>query len=122
MARSLNHLLVTLVILVAMTGCGPSSKEILSAVESGDLAKVKELVEANPKLVHVTGNSKLAPLDWAVGKGHEDIALYLIEKGADVNHKSLTRETALDLAKRKRLSNMVKLLEEHGAKTFDQLK
>jgi ankyrin repeat protein len=122
MRAPFKQLLAATLLIGFVCGCGPSSKEILSAVEAGDLAKVKELVEANPKLVHATGNSKLTPLDWAVAKGHEDIARYLIEKGADVNHKSLVRETPLDLAKRKGRSKMVKLLEEHGAKTFDEVK
>lgn len=115
---------ITFVLLAAMpilTGCGAGSKEIIQAVEVGDLDKVKELVEAKPKLANAVGNTGMTPLHWAAAKGHGKIIEYLIFRNADVNKTNLLKETPLDVAERKRKNAMVALLAEHGGKSAKEL-
>ncbi len=54
---------------------------LLSAVKSGDLDFVKYLVEKKSD-IHSVGFRDYTPLVWAIAYAHEDIARYLLGKGA----------------------------------------
>jgi ankyrin repeat protein len=56
---------------------------LLYAAMAGDLETVKILVDANAP-INAAAPDGVTPLIAAVVKFHEDVALYLIEKGADV--------------------------------------
>ncbi len=60
--------------------------EIHEAAKSGDISKIKELIEGNPQLLNLKDEIGRTPLHWACrGGGHEKAAEYLINEGADVN-------------------------------------
>ncbi len=52
----------------------------------------------------------------ATGLGDTVIGKILLDKGVDVNAKSLKGDTALSIAKREKKSDMIKLLQQAGAK------
>jgi len=52
----------------------------------------------------------------AIRHGHDDLALWLINKGADVKVKDRFGKTALYYAKTFRWSNIIKSLKKAGAK------
>lgn len=66
------------------------SDRFASAIERGDLAAVKALVEGgNPADSPISyGEDGVTPLYRAADKGRTDIVRYLIEKGADVNFRT----------------------------------
>jgi len=81
---------------VFFAACGKDPRAVYEAVERGDFAEVKRLVEGG------------APLDWspengfgalhkAIEDGRVDIADYLLEKGADVNAKAVEGITPLHI-------------------------
>jgi ankyrin repeat protein len=75
--------LVTLIVLAwsSLAFCG----EIHDAARAGDLAKVKALLNDNPKLVFSKDDNGTTPLHLAAHEGRKDVAELLLAKKADVN-------------------------------------
>ena len=72
------------------------SQEIHSAVQKGDIEKIKTLLEQNPGLINAKDTRQgLTPLHWAAYIGKKDVATLLIEKGADVNVTGQFNDTPL---------------------------
>lgn len=103
-------ILMTCVLLAAAIGI--HAQEIFDAVRSGDLAKVKELVEKDPQLVEARNANQSTPLHVAVDVDNELIVRYLIEKEADPNAVNRSNVTPLFYAKKVEIA---KLLIEKGA-------
>ncbi|MHC4644707.1 MAG: ankyrin repeat domain-containing protein [Planctomycetota bacterium] len=84
------------------------------AAQSGDTARVKELLKKDPCLANCSfgGEDKLTPLHWATIRGHMDVMEVLIENGADIEARD--RWGATPLLKATDLA-VVKLLLRHGA-------
>ncbi len=73
-------ILMTCVLLAAAMGI--HAQEIFDAVRSGDLSKVKELVEKDPQLINARNAKQLTPLDVSLVYQKREVAEYLLEKGA----------------------------------------
>jgi ankyrin repeat protein len=84
--------------------------EIMSAVASRNIEKIKELLKANPNDVNSTNNFGATPLEWAAGVGRLDIAQLLIDNKADVNKMDIFGRTPLGIASSKGYKDMVTLL------------
>jgi cytohesin len=85
------------------------------AARAGDLAKVKNLVEAGTD-VNVKDKGGETPLFSAVISDNSDVAKFLISEGADVNAKDNIGVTPLNFATRARgKKDMVELLISKGA-------
>jgi len=59
--------------------------EIHNAAESGNLGKIKELLQTDPALVNSRGIHNLTPLDYAVCEGKRDVVKFLLDHDADPN-------------------------------------
>lgn len=88
---------------------------LYEAAERGDLAQVHQFVEdgASPNLTG--GLQHMSLLEIAALKRNYEVAQFLIEKGADVNYKSLGKVTALNLAIGSGDLRIVDLLLQKGA-------
>ena len=101
--------------------CEAATGEIHDAARSGDIEKVKALlntqylVEANAALVNAKGSSDWTPLMRAARKGHREIAKVLLAHGADVNAKDKEGFTPLNTAAEADHGNIVELLLLHNA-------
>jgi ankyrin repeat protein len=89
-----------------------------AAIERGDLAAVKAIVEEGnaPDSALDYGDEPVTPLYRAAGQGRLEIAKYLIEKGADVNFRG--REwghTPLSEAASRGFDDVVEVLLKAGA-------
>ncbi len=60
------------------------AQDIIPAATSGDLAKVRELVDKDPACVNVRGSDGRTPLHWAARGVHLEVLRFLVERGADV--------------------------------------
>jgi len=64
----------------------PLDNSIWKIIIEGDLIKIRKLIFFNPDIVNFKGESShLTPLHCAVYSGNKEVALMLIEYGADVN-------------------------------------
>ena len=75
-------LVLALFLAIAVT---VKAQEIIEAAMTGNLAKVKELVAADPEIVNLKDENGRTPLHWACRGVHPEVLKYLVEKGADVN-------------------------------------
>ncbi len=61
------------------------SKDIIKAAKHGNVAAIKALLTADPKLIDARDKDGSTPLHCATWKGCHEAAAFLIEAGADVN-------------------------------------
>jgi ankyrin repeat protein len=87
------------------------------AVETGDLQQVRELLDAEPSLIREARPNGRRPLTTAVEFGHESMARFLLERGANPTwpERNADKGRALYLAARAGNRAMVELLLSFGA-------
>ena len=95
MKKKINILLSILFLFLLFTLSTASAGDIHDAVKSGDLEKVKILLEKNRELLNKLDKDGMAPLHRAIEAGKNDIARYLIEQGADINLKDKENDSPL---------------------------
>ena len=90
--------------------------ELWEAAQTGDIAKIKELVSSGVN-INANGNEKKATaLHLAIATKHDEAAEELVRLGADVNAKSDNDVTPLQLAFYNHDQKMTEFLKQHGAK------
>lgn len=95
---------------------GGDWKDMYSAVQSGDLDRVRYHIEngVNPNYQHPEILS--TPLVTAIVAGHTDVALYLLGHKADPNLRSYFDDLSpVEAANRHRNQDVLKRLKELGA-------
>lgn len=88
--------------------------ELHAAAETGDLARVKQLIETGGN-VDERDVAERTPLSWAAEGGHVEVVQFLIGKGADVNARDFTDVAPLQHAVLANSLNVVELLVKNGA-------
>jgi len=92
------------------------SQGLFEAVKTGDLAKVKALIEKEPGIVNAKNPGGQTILFAAVSLGQIEISEYLISKGAEVNETSNFYLTPMHVACMRNVPlGIVRLLAEKGA-------
>lgn len=88
--------------------------EILGASKTGDIEKVKTLLEIDHGLLEIVllGDSLL---HLAVGEGHDHLVEYYVSKGIDVDVRNGRKNTPLHEAVRSRNISITKILINNGA-------
>lgn len=85
----------------------------LNAAETGCLEVIKYILEVQKGDINMRSNAwKETALYKAAQFNHVELAKYLIEKGIDTNIKSNLEKTALDIAKEKKNTEIIMLLEK----------
>lgn len=85
------------------------------AARDGDLAKVRELLDAGVP-VDAGNHYEVTALIYASVWGHIDVVRELLERGADINHvDNLYGSDAMGMASNRGQAEVVKILVEHGA-------
>ncbi len=75
---------VLLSVLVFLLALHLPGQDIFNAIQKGDLASVKALLEKDPALMNFYADGS-KPLHFAAKLNQKDIAEYLVSKGADIN-------------------------------------
>ena len=116
----MKQLIITIAAVV-LVGCVESksdSKVHLSiniAASEGNLEAVKQHLANGVNLNAKSETTDLTPLMSAAGMGREDVAIYLIEKGADINVKGAKNSVPLHFAAMHGKKKLVELLIAKGA-------
>jgi ankyrin repeat protein len=90
-------------------------RDLLVAVENGDLERLMELIEKGADALGIKTDEGYTLLHWASYYGHKDIVKYLIEIGANVNTTSIDGKTPIYWAKQNGHREVVDLLIHYGA-------
>ena len=107
----MKRLLITIEALV-LVGCGPSLYE---AAEEGKINEVKRLFADGVDVNAMTDSFVETPLHFATENGQKEVAIILIDKGADFNAKAKWDRTPLHGAAKTGRSALAKILTEAGA-------
>jgi hypothetical protein len=109
------------VVLLILASSAPllCNDKLVDAAENGDLEKVRNLLERNPRLIRKSGSSALRR---AAEKGSDGVVALLLAKGADVNARDGYGFTPLHLAVSEGHEQIVGLLLSHGANVNAKLK
>jgi ankyrin repeat protein/L-ascorbate metabolism protein UlaG (beta-lactamase superfamily) len=112
--------LVIPIVVAAAVLCGAlpaSGGEIHRAIEAGDVALVKQILEQDPSALHQLDDSRFRepPLLVAAAVGNVEIARLLLEAGADIEAGDVDNSTALGVAAIHAQGEMVAFLIEQGA-------
>jgi ankyrin repeat protein len=84
-------------------------------IRNGNFENVRFLIEIQPNLAFDTDDNAVFLIHWAVSWGHEEIVLYLLEKGANVNARASIGWTPLYAAGLESQSRIANLPIENGA-------
>ena len=92
-----------------------NSATFFNAIRSGDLAPISEMIEETPVLLHAKDQRGSTPLILATYYNHEEIAIFLIEKGANIDAIDSSGNTALMGVCFKGYTNIAEKLISYGA-------
>jgi glyoxylase-like metal-dependent hydrolase (beta-lactamase superfamily II) len=93
-----------------------STQTVFQAAATGNLARLRALVEADAQLVSTRNPTGITALHFAALYGQRDCAEYLIDKGADPNVDSRHSGTPLDVAYESRQAAFVAWLQARGGR------
>jgi len=96
-------------------GGGDSGAEIHALVDSGDVTRIRDLLEKNPTLVNASDREGGTVLMHASYSGRDDVVRILLDRGADVHSADRERATALHFAAHGPSTPVIELLLVHGA-------
>ena len=89
--------------------------ELLEAIDKDDIAAARAALSNGANVNTIVNRIDMTAIMRASGRGHADIVKLLLEKGANVNAKSIHGYTALTAASRNGHADIVKLLIDSGA-------
>jgi ankyrin repeat protein len=97
-----------------------AAEDIHDAVRSGDLEKVKTILQSQAEWLNSPDQNQKTPLHLALELGHADIAKYLIEQGADINLKDKDKSAPLHNAAYLGNLEIVDILLKKGAVSLNE--
>jgi ankyrin repeat protein len=104
----------------------PGNSRLYDAIAAGDTRQVKQLLQAgadpnsqaSPLALRRTWGRRyqMSPLAWALWNNKADVALALVEAGANPNTRDLNGHSALYLAESNHMTQVTQALVARGAR------
>jgi ankyrin repeat protein len=94
------------------------NKEFIRAAKSGEVEKLRMLLETNPSAIHARDTDGSTALHCATWKGHQSVVDFLLKAGAEVNLHSNNEHwgtTPLHAAAHANQAAIAKMLIDNGA-------
>jgi uncharacterized protein len=91
------------------------SGDVIQAAREGNSEMLRRVIAANPGAINARGAAGETPLHAALAAGHVDVALLLIDAGADVSAPDTRGHTPFHIAAEKGYVPVVKALLARGA-------
>ena len=110
-----SNLLFAILLSAFMSFQHLNAQNIFEAIIAEKLETVKALVEKDKKLLQIKDEVGNTPLHLAIENKKNNIAIYLINKGSDVNSINNKGETPLHIAAKWRANEIVALLIAKGS-------
>jgi len=107
--------IVTLIAILLLFWRISFAQEIHQAAKSGDITKIKALIDENPEIVNDRDLNQNTPLHLASQYGHPEVVALLLDHQADVNTQNKDLFTPLHLAGWYQRTNLIELLVKNGA-------
>ena len=101
-------------LMVASTAFAADSAALFKAVNGNNVKEVRALLTGRADLVVSVSGGRMTALHIAAARGYVDIVLLLIEKGADINARTINDSTPLSFAVVNNHPEVVELLREAG--------
>lgn len=115
--KIISKVLLLIAFFFIITGTVRASDEIFQAIAMGDMAKIKELLEKDPKLLNSV-KSSITPLLCAVRLERKDIVKFLISRGAELHIQDCNGYTPLDYSLKYGYNEIFDLLIKEEAEEF----
>jgi ankyrin repeat protein len=112
---TMRTLLFPMAVGLALVPAALRGGEIHDAATAGDVAKVKQLLAANPELVNAKDDIVRTPLHWAAARGHNEIVSVLLDHRAQVDEEDAANSTPLYVAVQRGYLRTAGLLLSRGA-------
>jgi ankyrin repeat protein len=105
-------LFITIILFIVVT---VQAQEIIGAAKTGDLTKVKGLIEKDQSLIRIKDETGRTALHWAARGVHVEVLSYLVSQGADVNSTDINGVTPLHSVCSRGHVEAARILTENGA-------
>lgn len=92
--------------------------EFIEAAKQGDATKIASLLKGDPGLVRAVGDHLKTALHWAAELNQAEVAIALVEAGADIEARTSWSATPFDWAATMGSSRVADLLLARGATGF----
>lgn len=79
-------------------------RELISAAQANDAARVSELLDRQPELVAFRDETDWTPLHWMAANRYPGMVELLLSRGADPNARGRAGETPLHLAQNRAIA------------------
>jgi ankyrin repeat protein len=110
-------LFIALLIAVFLLACGATGRdrELISAAAAGELTKVNSLIAMGASIESQALEDRATPLTSAAKNGHAEVVVFLVGRGAQVNHKD-GGGTPVFWAVHSGRADVVRFLVAHGGR------
>ncbi len=102
-------------VIMCLIGSGALAGEIHTAAAHGDIARIEQMLSADPSLLNAPDETGATPLHWAVDREKAAIVECLLSHKADVNARKKNGVTPLQIAAGSGCIGIVRQLIANGA-------
>lgn len=106
---------ILIIILILLASVTTRAQDIFELIRSGDLIKVTDTIDANPKLINSVNSNGMTPLCFAIAMNNIEMVKMLLEEGSLVRIGDNNLRAPIHFANWNKNRSMIELLLANGA-------